>query len=242
MTEITGAPGVATAPPRRAGEFAGADPVGASSNGADGTGRGERAVAEADFETFLSLLTTQMRNQDPLKPLESTEFVAQLASFSAVEQQIRSNERLDEILGALSGGPGAGLADWIGMEAETAAAARHEGGPLDLRVSPAPGADRAILEVFDADGRALGGAPVDPKAEEIAWDGRLAGTPVGPGAYRYEVAYFSGESRLSAEPARRDVRITDLRFGPEGPTLGLAGGGTLAPAEISALRRAAPDD
>ena len=50
-----------------------------------------------DFETFLSLLTAQLRNQDPLKPMESTEFVAQLASFSAVEQQVRTNDRLDEL-------------------------------------------------------------------------------------------------------------------------------------------------
>jgi len=239
MTEITSAPGAAAASARQGGDLVGAGPLAASSNGAEQRGR---AVAEADFETFLSLLTAQMRNQDPLKPLESTEFVAQLASFSAVEQQIRSNERLDEIFDALSGGPGAGLADWIGMEAETTAAARHEGGPLDLKVSPAAGADRAALEVFDVDGRALGTAPVDPKAEEIAWDGRVSGAAVGPGTYRYEIAYFAGESRLSAEPARRDVRITDLRFGPEGPTLGLAGGGALAPAEVSALRRSSPED
>ncbi len=142
MTEITSAPGAAAASARQGGDLVGAGPLAASSNGAEQRGR---AVAEADFETFLSLLTAQMRNQDPLKPLESTEFVAQLASFSAVEQQIRSNERLDEIFDALSGGPGAGLADWIGMEAETTAAARHEGGPLDLKVSPAAGADRAAL-------------------------------------------------------------------------------------------------
>ena len=58
------------------------------------------AAAAADFETFLSLLTTQLRNQDPLKPLDSTEFVAQLASFSAVEQQINTNAKLDAITNA----------------------------------------------------------------------------------------------------------------------------------------------
>ncbi len=64
-----------------------------------------------DFETFLKLLTTQMRNQDPLKPMDSTEFVAQLASFSAVEQQIRANDRLRQhpgrAVGRQPGGAGA---------------------------------------------------------------------------------------------------------------------------------------
>ena len=56
----------------------------------------------SDFETFLKLLTSQLRNQDPLKPLDSTDFVAQLASFSAVEQQVNTNTKLDQLLGALT--------------------------------------------------------------------------------------------------------------------------------------------
>ncbi len=44
-----------------------------------------------DFNTFLRLLTAQMENQDPLEPTNNTEFVAQLASFSAVEQQVEGN-------------------------------------------------------------------------------------------------------------------------------------------------------
>lgn len=45
---------------------------------------GDRAMLTADFETFLHLLTTQMQNQDPLNPMESTEFATQLATFSGV--------------------------------------------------------------------------------------------------------------------------------------------------------------
>lgn len=69
-----------------------------------------------DFETFLTLLTAQMRNQDPLKPMDSTAFVAQLASFSSVEQQIETNAKLDEILDAFSGSPTTQLTEWIGKE------------------------------------------------------------------------------------------------------------------------------
>lgn len=48
-----------------------------------------------DFETFLRLLTTQLQNQDPLDPTNSTEFVAQLANFSSVEQQVQTNTKLE---------------------------------------------------------------------------------------------------------------------------------------------------
>ena len=51
----------------------------------------EALKIEANFDTFLSLLTAQLRNQDPLEPVNSTDFVAQLAQFSAVEQQVQSN-------------------------------------------------------------------------------------------------------------------------------------------------------
>ena len=48
----------------------------------------------SDFDTFLKLLTTQMTNQDPLNPVDSTQFATQLAQFSAVEQQTKTNSLL----------------------------------------------------------------------------------------------------------------------------------------------------
>ena len=56
------------------------------------------AVESSDFKSFLSLLTAQLKNQDPLAPLEATQFVEQLASFSSVEQQIETNSLLEELL------------------------------------------------------------------------------------------------------------------------------------------------
>lgn len=53
---------------------------------------------QVDYQTFLRLLVAQMKNQDPTKPMESTEYVAQLANFSNVEQAVRTNAKLDQIL------------------------------------------------------------------------------------------------------------------------------------------------
>lgn len=53
-----------------------------------------------DYDAFLKLLVAQMKNQDPTTPMESTEYVAQLASFSQVEQSIQINAKLDNILQA----------------------------------------------------------------------------------------------------------------------------------------------
>lgn len=56
------------------------------------------AKTSVDYESFLKLLVTQMKNQDPTKPMESTDYIAQLATFSQVEQTIQSNTKLDSLL------------------------------------------------------------------------------------------------------------------------------------------------
>ncbi|UOM34939.1 flagellar hook assembly protein FlgD [Acuticoccus sp. I52.16.1] len=53
-----------------------------------------------DYEAFLRLLVTQMQNQDPLNPMDDTEYIAQLATFSNVEQNIITNQRLEAVLTA----------------------------------------------------------------------------------------------------------------------------------------------
>ena len=52
----------------------------------------------ADLDSFLLLLTTQLRNQDPLSPLDSNEFTGQLVAFAGVEQQIPTNGHLEQLL------------------------------------------------------------------------------------------------------------------------------------------------
>ena len=50
------------------------------------------------YDAFLKLLVAQMQNQDPTKPMDSTEFIAQLASFSSVEQSVKINSKLDALI------------------------------------------------------------------------------------------------------------------------------------------------
>ena len=54
--------------------------------------------ASVDYQSFLRLLVAEMKNQDPTKPMDSTQYIAQLASFSQVEQSIQVNTKLDSLL------------------------------------------------------------------------------------------------------------------------------------------------
>lgn len=58
----------------------------------------DAASASLDYNTFLQLLLAQLKNQDPTKPMDSTEYMSQLASFSNVEQSIKMNNKLDDLL------------------------------------------------------------------------------------------------------------------------------------------------
>lgn len=81
----------------------------ASRNSYDTTATTAAPAVTADYNTFLKLLVTQLQTQDPLNPTDNTEFIAQLASFSAVEQQTQTNGKLDKMLAYLNAGEGASL-------------------------------------------------------------------------------------------------------------------------------------
>jgi len=57
---------------------------------------------QVDYQSFLRLLVAEMKNQDPTNPMDSTQYVAQLAAFSQVEQSVQTNSKLDQLLQASS--------------------------------------------------------------------------------------------------------------------------------------------
>jgi len=72
-------------------------PPATNSNGTT-TGSSELNQLSGNFSTFLTLLTTQLKNQDPTSPMDSNEFTQQLVEYSQVEQQIDSNTNLQTLI------------------------------------------------------------------------------------------------------------------------------------------------
>ncbi|MGS4990180.1 flagellar hook assembly protein FlgD [Roseibium sp. RP-7] len=70
----------------------------------------------ADYELFLSILTTQIQNQDPLDPLDSAEYTNQLVQYSSVEQAIKQNQNLEEIIASLTSNQSLSYVSYIGNE------------------------------------------------------------------------------------------------------------------------------
>lgn len=195
-----------------------------------------KTAINADFDTFLKLLTTQMQNQDPLQPMNSTEFVAQLASFSAVEQQIRTNDQLEGIMGALSGGNGS-LAQWIGREIQAPASADFTGDPVEVGVDPVEGADSSILVVRNDFGSIVSRVQVDPGGGTVSWDGSTtSGTSAATGRYSFSLESYEGDNLLGTEPGRVFTAVEEVRVVDGSPWLVVSDGSQIPAAEVTAVR------
>lgn len=169
--------------------------------------------------------------------MESTEFVSQLASFSAVEQQVRTNDRLDEIFAALSGGASAGLADWIGREVRAPAQANFTGVPIPVETTPLDGADKAVLVVKDDFGMVVAQRAVDAKAERLTWHGKDAlGNTLPNGLYSFAVESYKGGELLGSSPGQVFAEVTEVRIEDREAVLVLKGGGKAKVDDVTAVR------
>lgn len=191
--------------------------------------------ASVDFQNFLRLLTAQLRNQDPLSPLDSTQFVAQLASFSTVEQLVNANTRLDAIASQLGGGLH-DFAAWIGREAEsTKAPLVFSGAPAPLRIAADPAADRVELVIRDESGAVIHRTAVADSDELLFWNGETAGGAAAQGAYRVSADYFAGGELLRSAPASTFSTILGARIIGGEVRLQLASGVEIGPGDIDGL-------
>jgi flagellar basal-body rod modification protein FlgD len=215
--------------------------AGAAQNGQSATkpAGAQGALISSDFETFLLMLTTQIQNQDPLNPMESTEFAQQLATFSSVEQQVKTNTLLESLSEKLGLSGIAQLAPWVGMEARVDAPVMFDGAPLTLYPAPDAAADQAVLVVHDANGKEVMRSPTAVSSAPVDWVGTDAsGTPLTSGAYSFTLESYSGGELIGTSAVQTFGTITEVRNGASGAEIVLEGGAVITTADIAALRAA----
>ena len=134
------------------------------------------AMLASNFETFLALLTSQLKNQDPLSPVDSNQFTAQLTQMAGVEQQLLTNELLKSLVSAQGGGGLESAANYIGKEATAAwSATKFTDGKAEWSYEVASNAASVKLEVVDGTGKVVwsGDAPNKTTGvHKFSWDGR----------------------------------------------------------------------
>jgi flagellar basal-body rod modification protein FlgD len=148
----------------------------AAASGAAATSASDRTTIAENFDAFLLLLTTQLKNQNPLEPLDTNQFTQQLVQFASVEQQIKSNETLNALLTSSRSSIVSTAAGFVGMQVTAdGATTRLSDGKAEWRLNVARAATAAI-SIRDRDGNVVATATkaLTAGGQSYAWDGRTS--------------------------------------------------------------------
>lgn len=218
------------------------DAVTTATNAGNRINAGQTMLA-SNFETFLALLTSQLKNQDPLSPVDSNQFTAQLTQMAGVEQQLLTNELLKSLVAAQGGGGLASAANYIGKDATAAwSATKFTDGEARWSYEIASNAASARLEVVDGAGNVVwsGDAP-DKTAgvHEFAWDGEATSGNDGQDGQVYSLRVVAKDAAGGAVDAQvlTRGRITGVEM-YDGETYLTVGNSILPLASVIALEEA----
>ena len=195
------------------------------------------ASPSVDFETFVKMLTTQLKNQDPLDPMDSASFASQLAAFSSVEQQVLSNNHLETIKTHLGSSDLLSFSNWIGKFAKVTGPAHFSGTSIDIAISIPESTERAELVVKNEVGSIILRKSISNETTEYRWKGEdSAGEIAETGTYQFFVETFikdasQGETEMAAYQKVKEVRLEDGEH-----RIIFSGGQVANPKAISAVR------
>ncbi|TDT73842.1 flagellar basal-body rod modification protein FlgD [Litoreibacter halocynthiae] len=195
------------------------------------------SVISSDFETFLVMLTAQMENQDPLNPLDSQDFATQLATFSGVEQQVKTNDLLSALTSQLLVSSMGDMASWVGMEARMAVPAHFSGAPIEIVSNPPNFAERAVLVIKNESGTEVQRIEVPVSDEPMHWAGVADnGQPFAQGTYSFEIEAYSNDALIDTHIPDVFARVSEIRTIDQTAVVVLEGG-TIYPANsVTGLR------
>jgi flagellar basal-body rod modification protein FlgD len=187
---------------------------------------GDRTTIAENFDAFLLLLTTQLKNQNPLEPLDTNQFTQQLVQFASVEQQIKSNETLNALLTSSRSSIVSTASGFVGMQVTAdGATTRLADGKAEWRLNVARAAT-ATISIRDRDGNVLA---TDTKAltaggQSYLWDGRTATGQTAPaGDYTITVTGRDVAGQTVSVKTEIAGRVSSVDLSGEEPVL-LVGG------------------
>lgn len=194
-----------------------------------------------NFDTFLTLLTEQLQNQDPLNPMDSQQFVSQLVDFSSVEQLIGSNKSLESLLALQSATARMSAVDYIGKQATVSSDKAHlSGGTASWQYGLPREADQTQLVITNEQGRVVATLDGETGAgpQTFNWDGRDQGGNLQPdGVYSLQVVAKDQNDTGMVVPVRVTAEVTGVDMSGDDVVVEM-GGLRIPAANVIALRQA----
>jgi flagellar basal-body rod modification protein FlgD len=187
---------------------------------ASGSAAQASASLSSNFDTFLAILTSQIQNQDPLEPMDSSQFTQQLVQFSGVEQQIKANSQLESLLKSANSSTGASLAGYLGQKVEVdSAGAEFDGQPINWKYNLPADAKSATVTVTDAAGKVLYSKTGATAAgdHDFVWNGELNKGGTAPVDTPYWISVVAEDANSKAITPTHSLVTTvsgvDLTYG-----------------------------
>jgi flagellar basal-body rod modification protein FlgD len=195
----------------------------------------------ANFDTFVKMLTTQLQFQDPMKPMDTTEFTNQLVMYSQVEQQLSANDKLDKLINLQQGQGVQAALGYMGWEVSTDSSNLPlQNGEGHFVVSVTKPAATVSLSVTDSNGKYIRGlslSDVNATTGELVWDGKDSnGNKMPDGTYKISIAAKDTAGSSVPSSVKTYGIVTAVDVDSSGNTILKMGDTAIAPSAITSVR------
>ena len=191
----------------------------------------------SDFNAFLNMLTTQLKHQDPLNPVDSADYAMQLAAFSTVEQQVLLNQKMDVLQNNLHQNTLASLSNWMGKTVKLPGSFTYSGGEVTALITPPTGSEKTDFIVQDAAGAEIFRHRLGAQDQEFAWAGTTSKGAVAPvGHYNFALEGFAKDQSLGISKLASLQTIEEISQPADDILVTLGNGQTIPWKNLTGLR------
>lgn len=219
-------------------------PVSGTSNVTPLNGAQTADSTSKDFNMFLRLMTTQMKNQDPLDPMKASEYTQQLAQYSQVEQSVQQTSTLKSILNRMNMQDMSSAANYIGKEASFDGAISsldNAGGSASWTYTVARPVASISATISDASGKVVQQLSLNPNSTSgrVVWDGQMAaGGRAAGGPYSLTITATDASGNAVPVTVSATGIVKSVKMSEGQVVLGLGNGSSLPISSLIAVSSA----
>jgi flagellar basal-body rod modification protein FlgD len=204
---------------------------------------GSTGTLSASFDSFLKLLTAQLQHQDPLSPMDATQFTSQLVQFSTVEQAVQTNSQLGQLTKLMQASSLTSALGLVGMKVEYGGGQvvlGQQGGASVAYTLP-QGANKVTVTIRDASGAVVRTTqgPAAAGNQSFAWDGLGDnGRRLPAGTYSVDVAAVAADGSPVEVSRGGSGTVDGVETDSDGVRLSI-GGATVPLADVTNVTKPA---
>ncbi|MGH7123245.1 MAG: flagellar hook assembly protein FlgD [Stellaceae bacterium] len=191
------------------------------------TSSSDISMLGSNINTFLTLLTTQLKNQDPTSPMDTNQFTQQLVEFSGVEQQINTNNNLQTLISLQTSAEAIGAMPMIGKTIQyNESTAPLSNGAASFTYALPTNAAAANLLVEDANGNVVYQTTANTSAgsHNFVWNGQnISGTTSPDGAYSLAVVAADATGKAISATVTANGTVDGVSVDNNVPTFDISG-------------------